>query len=112
MAYRHDLTQANNQSLTEIGSQVDTNKTNITNLQAQMPMGAAGNMNNVTVAASATSLVVTLNPAQPDTNYAINITPNWNAGSVWYTAKTASGFTINWSTAPVAAQALDWNARR
>jgi len=64
--------------------------------------------NNVSVAAGATSLAVTLSQALPSTNYAVYVTPQWNT-SVWVTGKTKTGFTINFGTAaPTGGSALDW----
>jgi len=64
--------------------------------------------NNVSVAAGATSLAVSLPLTLPNTNYAVYVTPQWNT-SVWITGKTTTGFTINFGTAaPTGGSALDW----
>jgi len=67
--------------------------------------------NNVSVAAGATSLAVTLPVTLPPsigTNYAVYVTPQWNT-SVWITGKTTTGFTINFGTAaPTGGSYVDW----
>lgn len=55
-------------------------------------------VSNQSVAAGATSLVVTFGTAEPDTNYAVFATPSWGA-YVWVTGKSATQFTLNFSTA-------------
>ncbi len=62
---------------------------------------------NIVVAKSATSLSVTLSPAEPDTTYEIGTTPAFNS-TVFYSAKATTGFTLNFGTAPAAASTLDW----
>ncbi len=62
---------------------------------------------NVSIAKSATSLSVTLSPAEPDTSYEIGTTLAFNS-TVFYSAKATTGFTLNFGTAPAAASTLDW----
>lgn len=52
-----------------------------------------------TCASGSTSSAITLDPAEPSAAYRIVLTPAFNAGSVWVTSKTATGFTINNATA-------------
>lgn len=44
---------------------------------------------------------------EPDTNYAVIVTPAWNT-TVWVTNKATSGFTVNFGTAPGSNSTLDW----
>jgi hypothetical protein len=62
---------------------------------------------NVSVPAGATFINITLPIAEPDTNYGVVVTPQWNT-TVWVTNKTTTGFRINFGTAPTVASALDW----
>ncbi len=66
---------------------------------------------NVAVAKAATSLAVTLSPAEPDTSYEIGTTLAFNS-TAFYSAKATTGFTINFGTAPAAASTLDWTVDR
>jgi len=64
---------------------------------------------NISVAAGATSLAVSL-PFALSSNvyYAVYVTPQWNT-SVWITGKTTTGFTINFGTAaPTGGSYVDW----
>lgn len=61
---------------------------------------------NISVASSATSTSVTFTTAQPDTNFALVLTPNWL--TTFAVAKTATNFTVTWGTPPSATQSFDW----
>lgn len=72
----------------------------------QLFVGISGTWENLgprrgtaTVAEAATTVAVSLSPAEPDDSYVVNATPEDNLGSVWITSKATSGFTINVSTA-------------
>jgi hypothetical protein len=45
---------------------------------------------------------------EPDANYAIMVTPHWNAGAVWVTNKATTGFTINFQSGPSGDNTVDW----
>jgi hypothetical protein len=66
---------------------------------------------NTAVSAAATSLSVTFATPEPNAAYAVSITPFWNT-TYWLTVKTATGFTINFGTAPSGASNLDWTIKR
>jgi hypothetical protein len=61
---------------------------------------------NVNVPARATTLTVTLGTAEPDTNYAVSVSPSWNT-VVWVTGKTSIGFTLSFSAAPSQNSSVD-----
>jgi parallel beta-helix repeat protein len=82
-----------------------TDATGMTITSASYPSGI-----NVSVSSAATTLSVT-GLAEPDANYKVSVTPAWNT-TYWVTGKTASGFTINFGTAPASASTLDWFASR
>lgn len=66
-----------------------------------------------TVVEAATTVAVTLSPAENATTYILSLTPSYDAGRVWYTAKATSGFTINVATAaPVGGGTVDWTLWR
>lgn len=74
--------------------------------------GLSGNKGiNVTVAGSATSLVVTFAKAEVDNSYGVQVLLAWNTTS-WITSKSTTGFTINFGTAPSGASTLDWSISR
>ena len=60
----------------------------------------------VTVANGLTTLAITLPFTYPDTQYVVNAQFNFNNGGWWVTGKTRTGFTLNWATASVGAQAV------
>jgi hypothetical protein len=62
---------------------------------------------NVSVPAGATFIDITLPIAEPDANYGVVVTPQWNT-TVWITNKNTTGFRINFGIAPTVASALDW----
>jgi len=61
-----------------------------------------------TLTASSSSIAVSFDAAQPDTNYSISICPPYQT-SFWYTSKTVNGFTINVGTTNAYAQTIDWS---
>lgn len=63
---------------------------------------------SVTMTSGATTAAVTLSPATADTSYRLALTPSWNAGSIWYTAKATTGWTVNVTTAPGSDSTVDW----
>ncbi len=72
---------------------------------------AAGTAVNVAVTASATTLAVTFAQPEVDTSYGVTVTPNWNT-TVWVTAKSVSGMTLNFGTAAPANATVDWHSFR
>lgn len=63
----------------------------------------AGNQVAVAVTAAAGNVAVTWARAEGDTNYGVLATPNWGT-TVYVTAKTTAGCTVNFGTAaPVGA---------
>jgi hypothetical protein len=60
----------------------------------------------VTIANGLTTLAITLAIPMPDTGYAVGANFNFNNGGYWVTGKTKTGFTLNWATATVGAQAV------
>jgi len=66
---------------------------------------------NATVATSLTTLNVIFSIAESNAFYVVNVAPQWNT-SWWITSKTATGFTINFGTAPTSGSAVDWSIRR
>lgn len=67
---------------------------------------------SVTMTSGATTAAVTLSPATADTSYRLSLTPSWNAGAIWYTAKATTGWTVNVGTAPGADSTVDWSLTR
>lgn len=69
------------------------------------------NMTSLGVAATAQSgewaTIVDETGWEPDTSYAIQVTPSWGT-TVWVTAKAKGGFTINFGTAAPADATVDW----
>ncbi len=59
----------------------------------------------VAVGNGLTTLAVTLPARMPDANYFVGVQANFNNGGTWVTAKTTTGFTLNWVTATVGTQA-------
>lgn len=49
---------------------------------------------------------------QADTNYSVLVTPEWNAGAVWISNKSTTGFQINWATNPTVTTALGYQLVR
>lgn len=62
---------------------------------------------NVLVEAGAVNLAVKLDPAQPDANYAVSVSPSWLT-SYSVTAKAVDSFTINFSTPAPEGATADW----
>lgn len=62
---------------------------------------------NETAANASTSKTVTLNVAQPATDYGIFVTPAWNA-SMRVTAKTVNSFTVTYTDPGVGGSTFDW----
>mgnify|MGYP001603974521 FL=1 len=61
-----------------------------------------------TMAAGATTVTVTFLGLEDDTQYVPLLIGNWEAGGLWATALTTSGFTINSSRSPVTAGTVLW----
>lgn len=69
----------------------------------------ANNLRGIAVAVAANAPTVTVRFArpEPDANYAINVQPNWLTQDA-VTEKTATGFTVAFSTLPAKGATLDW----
>lgn len=59
----------------------------------------------VSIGNGLTNLAVTMPAPMPDVNYFVGVQANFNNGGTWITAKTTTGFTLNWATATVGSQA-------
>jgi hypothetical protein len=46
------------------------------------------------------TVALSTSQTQPDTNYHVLLTMGWNAGAVWVTNKTTTGFTVNYEKIP------------
>ena len=63
---------------------------------------------NIAIGTAGTGSVnVTLSTHEPDTKYQIHIEPSWNT-TWWITAKTVTGFTVNFGTASPAGASFSW----
>jgi hypothetical protein len=63
----------------------------------------------VTMAGGETTLTVTLSPAEPNTNYSVMFSNNWQSGHIRWTAKNTGDFRLAWAgTAAAAGEILDW----
>lgn len=61
---------------------------------------------------STSTVAVTLPSEEADTDYAINICPEYQT-SIWYTNKATTGFTINVGTQDATyARNIDWSTHR
>lgn len=67
---------------------------------------SAGNVAQKPVTAAATSVAITFPREEPDTDYGVSVTPNWNT-TVWVSNKTTTGCTINFGTAAGAGATID-----
>ena len=82
--------------------------------------GVAGVWENVgprrgsaTILAAATTVAVTLSPAEPDANYRLSLSTNYSHGGLWWTLKATTGWTINAATAaPGGGATVDWTLTR
>lgn len=61
---------------------------------------------SVAVGGGLTTLAVTMPKPMLDTNYAVLVQAAFNNGGTWITSKSTTGFTFNWATATVGAQAV------
>jgi len=61
---------------------------------------------NVSIDKDATTKQMTFKTPQPDSSYAVQITPQWDT-KAWVSDKTADGFVIHFTPAPESAR-LDW----
>jgi len=61
------------------------------------------------VLTGATSLAVTLSPAEPNTNYVVFVKPSWTT-TYTISAQATTGFTINFGTAAPSGASLTWTA--
>ena len=74
-------------------------------------LNTGGSGLNVAITEGVTNKVITLTQLHPDSNYRVNVTPNWNT-TYWVTGKNYAQFTINFGTiAPVGAL-VDWEVKR
>lgn len=65
------------------------------------------------IGAGLTAVTVILPVAEPDTNYAVNITPlGWNAGGVWMSNHNETQFQANFATAPGVSAFFAWSVVR
>ena len=86
----------------------------------QLFVGVAGTWENVgprralaTIANTATSVTVTLTPAEPDTSYLVVATAEDNLGAIWITSKLAGSFVINSAVAAgVGGDTVGWTLWR
>lgn len=68
---------------------------------------------SATIAASGTSVTVTLSPAEANANYRLGLTTDYDNGGLWYTSKLAGSFVINVKTAaPGGGATVDWSLTR
>ena len=67
---------------------------------------SAGNTVQQAVTAAATSVAVTWPRTEVDTSYGVLATPSWNT-TVWCSARTTTGATINFSVAAPAGATVD-----
>lgn len=58
----------------------------------------------ISIANGLTTVAVTMPAKMPDANYFVGASASFNSGGVWVTAKTTTGFTLNWATATVGSQ--------
>lgn len=65
-----------------------------------------GNRVGLPVTTSATSLVVTLTPAEFDAGYGVLAMPDWDT-TVWVSGKQVGQFTLNFGTAAPGSQTVD-----
>jgi hypothetical protein len=61
---------------------------------------------NRVVTSGASSVTITFGTAEPDTDYAVFVTPNWNT-SVWVTGKTTTQFVVNFGTVAPTGATID-----
>lgn len=66
-----------------------------------------GNGVATAVTATATDVTVALNLPEPNTNYGVLVTPNWDT-TVFVTDKTIDDFVVNFGTAAPADATIDW----
>lgn len=66
----------------------------------------AGNRVGLAVTAAATTLTVTLSPAEFDIEYGVSAMPNWGT-TVWVTSKQLGQFTLNFGTAAPGSATVD-----
>jgi len=62
---------------------------------------------NVAVPITAGSVVVSFAIAQQDTSFMVTLEVSWNT-TTWLTAKTKTGFTVNFGTAAPASATFSW----
>ena len=68
---------------------------------------SAGNGIAQAVTTGAGNVAVTFPRSEVDTNYGVNATPSWNT-TVWVTAKSTTGCTINFGTVAPAGATVDF----
>lgn len=73
--------------------------------------GHATDGGTVAVPGAATSVAVVFTQDRFDTSYTPWAAPGWST-AWWITAKTSTGFTVNFGTAPVGATTIDWGLIR
>lgn len=79
-------------------------------------VGIAGAWQNVgprrgsaTITAGNTSVSVTLSPAEPNANYRLSLSTNYDHGRMWWTNKAVGGFDVTVITAaPGGGATVDW----
>jgi hypothetical protein len=62
---------------------------------------------NIPIPTGSSYIDITLPVPEPDTNYGVIVTPQWNT-TVWISNKTTTGFRVNFSIAPSQASYIDW----
>lgn len=79
---------------------------------AKVLVFGVSNTGSASFGAADTTNTVTFGGREIDTNYQIALSPSWNA-TVWWTAKSVTGFTITASVAPGGAGGtVDWTLAR
>lgn len=66
-------------------------------------VGTAAGVQRVAVSATVATVTVRFALREQDARYGVLATPTWNT-TVWVTAQTAEGCTLNFGTAPVGAE--------
>jgi hypothetical protein len=95
-----------------IGTASPTERLHVTgNIKTDNDIILANKGVNAPVTAGATSILITLPVTEPNNNYGVNVTPNWNT-TVWVTGKTTTGFTVNFGTAAPSGAMIDWHLFR
>jgi hypothetical protein len=80
-------------------------------LQHQIDLGGSGIASGTTVVGSGVhSVDIDFDFAADDDEYTVSVCPYFESNGWWITAKTETGFTINFSVSPNSASSVDWRA--